>query len=129
MEVVRLSAEECGLLSRRYSEHDNSHRRMVEALREAGAEDVVERLGALRRLEIHFAIDLASLCHRFERREAESTHPLERAVLDYVATRRKGPNGTEELWVLIDRVKEVRDLIDEGELVGDPEAGGCEVGD
>lgn len=123
MEVVRLSAEECGLLSRRFSEHGNSHRRMVQALRDEGVEDVVEHLAALRKVEIRFAIDLASLCHRFEQREAQSTHPLERAVLDYVATRRRGPDGAEELWVLLDRVKEVRDLIDEGELVGEPDLG------
>lgn len=122
MDVVCLSAGDCRLLAARFAEHGNSHRRMAGALREAGAVELVERLAALRRMEIHFAVDLGSLCHRFERRDAPAIHPLERAVLDYVASWGRRGDRAEELWVRLDRVRQVRDLIDEDELVSEPDA-------
>lgn len=122
MEVVCLTAEECRLLSTRFADHENSHRRMAGALEAAGATETLERLRALRRLEAHFSIDLGSLCHRFERRDAASTHPLERMVLSYVATWRQRPEGGEELWVLLDRVRQVRHLVEEGQLTREPDS-------
>ncbi|NIR61567.1 MAG: hypothetical protein GWO02_19775 [Gammaproteobacteria bacterium] len=122
MDVVCLSAEDCRLLSARFAEHHNSHRRMAGALEEAGATEALMRLGALRRLEAHFEIDLGSLCHRFGRRDHPKTHPLERMVLGYVAAWTPRPDGTGELWVRLDRVRQVRELIDEGERVGEPGA-------
>ena len=77
MDVVCLSAEDCRLLSTRFAEHGNSHRRMSGALKASGATEALERFGALRRLEAKFEIDLGSLCHRFERRNDPATHPLE----------------------------------------------------
>ncbi len=122
MHVVCLSAEDCRLLAERFAVHGNSHRRMAGALKEAGALDTLERAGALRRLEANFEIDLGSLCHRFARRDHPSTHPLERMVLTYVATWRPCTEGGGELWVHVDRVREVRELIEEGERVGEPGA-------
>ncbi|HEX7118054.1 MAG TPA: hypothetical protein VF212_04665 [Longimicrobiales bacterium] len=122
MDVVCLSAEDCRLLSARFAEHDNSHLRMTDALKEAGETEVLKRFGALRRLEARFEIDLGSLCHRFERRDHPRTHPLERMILAYVATWKSRPDGAGELWVRLDRVREVRELIEEGERVGEPGA-------
>ncbi|HEX6938743.1 MAG TPA: hypothetical protein VF158_04980 [Longimicrobiales bacterium] len=122
MDVVCLSAEDCRLLSARFAEHGNSHRRMAGALKATGQIEALERFGALRRLEARFEIDLGSLCHRFELRDHPDTHPLERMVLGYVATWKARPGGTGELWVHLDRVREVRELIEEGERVGEPGA-------
>lgn len=122
MEIIRLSAEEYGLLLERHARHGNSHRSMAEALERAGERDTLEHLRALRRLERHYAVDLGSFCHRFHRRELATTHPLERLVLEHMAVWREVSGGARELWVLVDRLREVRDLIEEGELVREPES-------
>jgi hypothetical protein len=114
VDVVCLSSADRQLLSARFAEHGNSHRRMASALEEAGAGEALERLTALRRVERRFAIDLGSLCHRYERRNDPAVHPIERMVLSYVACRRLSADGSEELWVLVDRVREVRELIEGG---------------
>jgi hypothetical protein len=120
-EVLRLDEVDCRLLSARFRQHANSHRRMAGALREAGALEMLDRLRALRGLERRFAIDLGSLCHRFERRNDAGTHPIERSVLSYVARERTGPDGRMELLVLVDRVRSVRALIERGPLVYEPD--------
>src|SRR5690606_24024788 len=81
MDVVSLSAADQRLLTARFAEHDNSHRRMRDALADAGATDAVARLEALRRVEYHFNLDLGLICHRHARRGAPDTHPLERALI------------------------------------------------
>jgi len=121
MEVLQLDEMDCRLLAARFEQHGNSHRRMAFALREAGAVDLLERLRALRGLERRFSIDLGSLCHRFQNREAEGTHPIERRVLEYVAAERIGPDGRRGLLVMVDRVRTVRALIEQGRLVHDPD--------
>jgi hypothetical protein len=95
---------------------------LLAALREAGALCVLERLQSLFRLELCLGVDLGSLCHRFGRRNDRGTHPLERAVLEYLAAWRGAADGSTELWVRVDRVRQVRSLIDEGRLVGEPES-------
>lgn len=112
MEIVRLSQEEYELFATRFAEHGNSHRRMAKALGEAGAEAALEQLVALRRLEIKFSIDLGSLCHRFAHRNDAGTHPLERQVLDFVASWRVEEGGERELWVVVDRVRQLRHFME-----------------
>jgi hypothetical protein len=119
--IVCLSRTDRSLLGARFAEHGNSHRRMREAFSEAGPEDTVARLDTLRRLERTFEIDLGSLCHRFEKRNLPETHPVERMVVDYITETRVTAEGREELWVKLDRVARVRELMD-GRLVGEPDA-------
>lgn len=121
MQVVRLSAEDAQVLAARFAEHGNSHRRMAGAFRDAGAGEAAERLCALRRLECRFQVDLGSLCHRFRRRDQAATHPIERMVLDYVAEDRERPDGGREVWVHIDRVRQVRAWVEQGQPVREPE--------
>jgi hypothetical protein len=121
VEVLSLTAADRRLLAARCAEHGNSHRRLVAALLDAGATDVADRARALRRLERHFGIDLGSLCQRHARRADPACHPLERMVVDYVSTTRPGPDGG-ELWVLLDRLREVRELVDPGQLVREQES-------
>ena len=116
MEVVRLSQTDCDLLAARYVEHGNSHRRMSQALREAGATAAADRLVGLRKLEHRFDVDLGLLCHWFQRRDATETHPVERTIINYLT--RPQPD---EVWILLDRVRELRVFLDEGRLVGEPE--------
>jgi hypothetical protein len=118
--VVCLSSDECSLLAARFAEHGNSHRRMKDALRETGAGDLTAKLDALRELERRFAVDLGSVCFRHARRDDAGTHPLERMIVDYVTETHDTDNGA-ELWVLLDRIVQVRELM-EGRLVGEPES-------
>jgi len=121
LNVVRLSDLDQRLLAARFAEHGNSHRRMRGALVEAGIAGNIDRLDALRRLERSFEIDLGSLCHRHGRRNLAETHPVERLVLDFITETRLPAGGAEELWVHLDRVSQVRDLMGD-RLVGEPDA-------
>jgi hypothetical protein len=123
MDVISLTAADCRLLTARYAEHDNSHRRMSSALAESGSTRSLERLRALRSMEVHFGVDLGSLCFRFTHRNDKGTHPIEQTVLAYMAQWRSSSTGGDELWVLLDRVREVRELMqeEEGQLAREPE--------
>ncbi|MGH7468495.1 MAG: hypothetical protein ACRENP_11095 [Longimicrobiales bacterium] len=121
MEVVRLSQSDCGLLAARYVEHGNSHRRMSQALREAGAVSTADRLSGLRKLEHRFDIDLGLLCHWYARRNDQDTHPVERTIITYL-TRAQTTTQQNELWILLDRVRQLRSFLEEGRLVGEPES-------
>jgi hypothetical protein len=121
MEALRLALSDCTLLAARYSEHSNSHRQMSSALRDAGAADVVDRLFALRQLESRFDVDLGLLCHWYARRDARETHPVERAIITYVTTHHEGSAG-EELYIRVDRVRALREFLEESRLVGEPES-------
>lgn len=90
------------------------------ALEEANAHGVIERLRTLRSLEHRHDVDLGELCHRYERRDRFDTHPIERMIMNYIAQPRLRADGGEELWVRLDRVREVRSLMTEGKLVGEP---------
>ncbi|MBX6362649.1 MAG: hypothetical protein IRZ00_02165 [Gemmatimonadetes bacterium] len=114
MDVICLSSADYRLLTTRYAEHGNSQRRLTGALLEAGALDALERARALRRLERHFGIDLGMVCHRFEHRNDAATHPIERSIMSYVAAWRGTPGGARELWVLPDRIRQLRELMNEG---------------
>lgn len=120
MNVVCLSPSDRSLLCARFAEHGNSFRRMADALGEAGAADARARLTALRQVERQFDLDLAEICYRFERRNRDSTHAMERTVVEFVAEERQ--NGDElQLWIIPERVQQVRELMD-GKLVGERES-------
>jgi len=121
VEVVVLSPSDSALLSARYAEHANSFRRMLAALQEAGAADGAERLRALRKLEIAFDVDLGMLCHWYESRDDESTHPVARTIIRYIVQNRQTDAG-QEIWMNLDRVRELRTLMEEDRLVGEPES-------
>ena len=87
---------------------------MLGALEEASADDAFARLCTLRQLEKHFQIDLGMLCHHFEHRNDENTHPIQRAVMNYVATWTTNAHGIDELRVRVDRVRGVRGIVEEG---------------
>jgi hypothetical protein len=120
MDVVCLAASDRSLLCSRYLQHGNSHRRMFDALAQAGADEAGARLLALRRLERRFDLDLAEICHLFARRHAHGTNPIERQVVEFIAEERHAA-GDLQLWILPHRVRQVRELMD-GKLVGDLES-------
>jgi NAD-dependent DNA ligase len=115
-ELICLSKDDCGLLAARFGEHGNSQRRILEALEEAAAEKEFARMCALRQLEMHFSVDLGMVCYHFMHRNDKNTHPIQRAVMNYVAEWGFDVNAREELHVRIDRVKEVRDIVEDGRL-------------
>ncbi len=118
MNVIRLSAADGRLLAARHGRHGNSHRRMRAALRETGAGEALARLDALRLIERRFTIDLGAIAGLHARRHAPDLHPIARFVLSWVSETRPSEHG-DELWVLLDRVRAIRDLM-EGRLVGEP---------
>lgn len=120
MNVVCMTLPDCRLMAARFAEHGNSHHRMRAALLEADAADAVARLDALRRVERTFDLDLGSVCHRFQRRRDPAMHPIERRVVEYITELRPAPGGGHHLWILLERVQQVRELM-EGRLVGEPE--------
>ena len=122
MEVLTLTRSDCALLAARFGQHGNSQRRMLAALDEAGANESFARMVLLREMEKQLAVDLGMLCYHFEHRNDSGTHPFERAVMNYVAQWRITPSGGDGLLVRLDRVREVRDIVEEGRLVGEPEA-------
>ena len=114
-ELLTLSRDDCGLLAARYGEHANSQRRILQALEEAAAAQEFARLCALRQLEKHFDIDLGMLCYHFAHRDDKDTHPVQRMVMNYVAEW-VSSGGVDELRVRIDRVRDVRDIVEDGRL-------------
>lgn len=122
MEVLKISSSDCAQLVARFRQHKNSQRRMLAALDEAGASASYARLVVLRNLEQQTGTDLGMVCHRFERRNDPDVHTLERAVMNYVAQWRLDASGAEDLWIRLDRIREVRDIVEEGKLVAEPEA-------
>lgn len=92
---------------------------MLSALEEAAADDAFARLCALRQIEKHFQVDLGMLCYHFQHRTDANTHPVERVVMNYVAAWTANDQGADELRVRIDRVREVRDIVEEGRLIED----------
>ena len=121
VDVLSLTRADCGLLAARFGEHGNSQRRMLDALEEAGADDSFARICLLRQLEKRVGVDLGMLCYHFEHRNDTGTHPCERAVMNYVAHWHINARGSQELWILLDRIRQVRDVVEEGRLVGEPE--------
>lgn len=114
MDVVCLSASDRRLLCARFTEHENSHPRMIDALGDVAA-GTKASLHALRCLERRFDLDLAEICHRHARRQDADTHPIERAVLDFIAEERMLPAGDVRLFILPQRVRQLRELM-EGRL-------------
>jgi len=119
MQVLCLTDQDRRLMAARFAEHGNSQRSMKRALSDAGAQAALGRIGALRRLEREHNIDLGEVCHRFAQRNSPETHPIERFVMSYIAEERTRPNGRRELWVLVDRISQVRQLMD-SQAVGEP---------
>ena len=119
MDVVALTLADCALLSERYTQHNNSWRRMHASLMEAGAHETADRLRALRKLEGAFDVDLGLLCHWYQSRDEDATHPVARAIIRYIVQAQNGSN--DRVWVVLDRVRELRALTEEGRLVGEPE--------
>jgi hypothetical protein len=117
-QVLRLTETDRRLLVARFREHGNSVRRMRQALQEAGAASKAARLAALREMERRAGVDLAEICHRFERRDDPATHSIERLIMNFIAEQRLLPDGRVELRVMLDRVRSIRELKD-GRLVGE----------
>ena len=95
---------------------------MSSALKEAAATDALARLFVLRQMEKAVGVDLGMLAYHFEHRDDATTHPFERAVMNYVAHWRLNAAGAEDLWVVLDRVRQMRAVVEEGKLVGEPDA-------
>ena len=119
MDVVALTFTDRRLLTARYEQHGNSHTAMRAALAAQGESTTIELLDALRAVERAFDLDLGLVCHLFAHRAEPDRHPIEKLVVDFITDLQAG-DGDELLWILPDRVRQVRDLMQE-RLVGDPD--------
>jgi hypothetical protein len=125
MDVVALTFSDRRLLATRHEQHANSHRIMRETLLQQGADELVQRLEGLRSIERKFDLDLGLVCYLYEHRGDADRHPIEKMVVEFIteahASVAKGATDADELlWVLPDRVRQVRDLM-QGHVVGDRE--------
>jgi hypothetical protein len=96
--------------------HDAAGSAETDAAGDLVNSELLARLRALRALEHRFTIDLGSLYHRFQRRDEPTLHPLERSVLESIARWRRLDGGAIELWVFVDRVRDLRQFMDEERL-------------
>ncbi len=119
MDVVALTFTDRRLLAARYEQHGNSHLAMRNALVQDGQAETAVLLDALRAVERTFDLDLGLVCHLFEHRGDPDRHPIEKLVIDFITDVQSG-DADELLWILPDRVRQVRDLM-QGRLVGDPD--------
>jgi len=86
-------------------------------LEEAVGDEAKLRLcRAIRRLEREFAINLGTVCYKFLEKETRPTPRVQQQVMDYVACWRLLDDGSRDLVVSVDRVREVDRLAE-----GDPE--------
>ena len=129
MNVVALTYADRRLLAARYEQHENSHRIMRETLLLRREDDAAARLDALRCVERTFDLDLGLVCHLYEHRADQGRHPIEKMVVDFITDAHDAhdasgahaaPADHEILWVLPDRVRQVRDLM-QGHAVGERE--------
>ena len=116
MEVVALTLTDRRLLAARYTEHANSHTAMRTALVGGAHGETVRLLDALREVERAFDLDLGLVAYLYQHRGEPDRHPIEKVVIDFITDVQPG-DGDEVLWVLPDRVRQVRDLM-QGGLVG-----------
>ena len=117
MDVVALTFTDRRLLAARYEQHGNSHVAMRDALVKSGETETAVLLDALRTVERTFDLDLGLVCHLFAHRGDPGRHPIEKLVVDFITDLQAG-DGDELLWILPDRVRQVRELMQD-RLVGD----------
>ena len=119
MDVVALTFADRRLLASRYEQHANSHRIMRESLLQQGADELAVRLEGLRSIERKFDLDLGLVCHLYEHRGDRDRHPIEKLVVDFITDAHQSvareatstSDADELLWVLPERVRQVRDLM------------------
>lgn len=113
MQLIGLTPEQVELAAYRFAAHDNSATRIAKHYRERDDRGKLELCRALRRVERRFAINLGTLCFKFLEKEHQTTHEVQRKVMDYVAYWNEDGEGVRHLVVSVDRVRQI-DRLAEG---------------
>lgn len=113
MQLIGLTPEQVELAAYRFAAHDNSATRIARHYRERDERDKLELCRALRRVERRFAINLGTLCFKFLEKELKPTPVVQQKVMDYVAYWNENSEGSRQLVVSVDRVREI-DRLAEG---------------
>jgi hypothetical protein len=114
MQLIVLTREQAETAAQRFESHGNSALRIARHFRRV---DDARKLGmcrALRRIERQFAINLGTVCFKFLEKETKPTPTVQQRVMDYVACWRELDDGTQDLVVSVDRVREI-DRLAEGD--------------
>ncbi|HUP01395.1 MAG TPA: hypothetical protein VM737_07750 [Gemmatimonadota bacterium] len=113
MHWIILTPEQAEIAAYRFQEHGNSAVRIARYYRRLSDQPRLRLCRAIRRLERRFAINLGTVCYKFLEKETRPTPAVQQRVMDYVAHWRDREDGTRDLAVSVDRVREV-DRLAEG---------------
>ncbi|MFN2383423.1 MAG: hypothetical protein ABR559_04070 [Gemmatimonadota bacterium] len=114
MHLIVLNREQVELAAWRFQRHGNSPARIARHFRGAGD---ARRLGlcrALGRLERQYAINLGTVCYKFLEKETRPAPQVQHQVMDYVAGWRDHADGSQDLVVSVERIREI-DRLAEGD--------------
>ena len=116
MHFIVLTSDQAEIAAERYRVHDNSPTRMARQLEIIGDVRKLRLCQTIRRLERQFEIDLGAVCQKFLETQQGPTPDVQRQVMDYVARWRELGDGSRDLVVSVDRVRQIGRLAE-----GDPE--------
>lgn len=114
MQLIVLTREQVETAAFRFERHGNSALRVARHFRRIDDERKLGMCRALRRVERQFSINLGTVCFKFLEKETRPTPAVQQQVMDYVACWRDLADGTQDLVVSVDRVREI-DRLAEGD--------------
>lgn len=114
MQLIALTREQAELAAYRFEAHENSAARIARHFRRIAEPDKLRTCRALRKLERRFEINLGTVCFKFLEMETGPTSEFQRQVMEYLAYWRELDDGSHDLVVSIDRVREI-DRLAQGE--------------
>lgn len=114
MHLIVLTRVQAELAAYRFQVHGNSAVRIARHFRRIDNPGKLGTCRALRRLERRFQINLGTVCFKYFEAEARSTSAFQRQVMEYVAQWRESEDGSCDLVVSVDRVRQI-DRLAQGE--------------
>lgn len=114
MQFIVLTREQAETAAHRFERHGNSALRIARHFRRVDDGHKLGMCRALRRIERQFAINLGTVCFKFLEKETRPTPAVQQKVMDYVACWRDLDDGSQDLVVSVDRVREI-DRLAEGD--------------
>ena len=114
MDLIVLTREQVELAACRFERHGNSAVRIARHCRRIDDEAKLRTCRAIRRIERRFEINLGTVCYKFLETESRPTSIIQQQVMEYLAHWRALDDGSSDLVVSVDRVREI-DRLAQGE--------------
>ena len=114
MHLIVLSRDQVELAAYRFEAHGNSAVRVARHFRYVAETGKLRTARALRRIERRFKINLGTVCYKIVETETQTTSAFQRRVMEYVAYWRDASEGSPDLVVSVDRIREI-DRLAQGE--------------